>query len=77
MSPLRRHVAELSGTAPFKVALERGSCHVCYDFPQGFQGRGAERYDTGEIYVGEVRAHTCCAREKNKLPATVSMFLDH
>ena len=41
---------------PFKVAYDRGSVQVCQDFRQGFAGRGAERYDTGEIYVGEYMA---------------------
>lgn len=54
LSPLRRHVL-FSGERPFKVMLHRGNVQVCQDFPQGFKGRGAERYTTGETYVGEVR----------------------
>lgn len=54
MDPLRHYVQ--ASPHPFKVAYDRGSVQVCQEFRQGFQGRGAERYDTGEIYVGEYMA---------------------
>ena len=68
LSPLRRHILD-SGKQPFKIALEAGRATVCSEFRQGFQGRGAERYETGEVYVGEVclppraeKKHTGSAR---------------
>ena len=54
MSPLRKQVLTSGGA--FKCALDRGSVQLCAEFRQGFQGRGAERFDTGEIYVGEYMA---------------------
>ena len=48
--------AVVTNRRPFKCALDRGSVVVCQEFRQGFQGRGAERYETGEIYVGEYMA---------------------
>ena len=54
MSPLRQHV--ITQSKPFKCSLEGGNVHVIVDFAQGYQGCGAGRYDTGEIYVGEYMA---------------------
>ena len=45
MQPLRNSILDIQ--TPFKCALDRGSVHVCSEFRQGFQGRGAERYETG------------------------------
>lgn len=39
--------------APFKAAMEQGRVSVVCNFRQGFEGRGCERYPSGEIYVGE------------------------
>lgn len=39
--------------APFKAAVEQGRVSVVCNFRQGFEGRGAERYPSGEVYVGE------------------------
>ena len=53
MAPLREFVGSSQNrTRTFKCALDRGSVQVCNEFRQGFAGRGAERYETGEIYVG-------------------------
>ena len=54
MDTLRRQVVSHKG--PFKCALDRGTPTICSEFRQGFQGRGAERYETGEVYVGEYMA---------------------
>ena len=61
MSPLRQHV--ITQSKPFKCSLEGGNVHVIVDFAQGYQGCGAERYDTGEIYVGEYMAGERYGRE--------------
>jgi len=54
MSPLRRHVLATGGA--FKCALDRGTIQLVAEFRQGFEGRGAERYETGEVYVGDYQA---------------------
>ena len=38
---------------PFKAAMEQGRVHVVPQFRQGFNGRGAERYRNGSVYVGQ------------------------
>lgn len=48
--------ARASGTAAinaFKVCDERGKLRAHSDWPQGFSGHGAERFASGETYVGE------------------------
>ena len=54
MGPLREYINSTPGA--YKCAFDRGTVQVCQDFRQGFQGRGCERYPTGEIYVGEYMA---------------------
>ena len=38
---------------PFKAAVEQGRVKVVSNWRQGFNGRGAERYQNGSVYVGE------------------------
>ena len=54
MGPLREYINSTPGS--YKCAFDRGAVQICQDFRQGFQGRGCERYPTGEIYVGEYMA---------------------
>ena len=47
-------LGEIHGkTVPFKAEVEQGRVRVVCNWRQGFEGRGCERYPTGEIYVGE------------------------
>ena len=39
----------------YKAALDQGRLKVLTNWRQGFEGRGAERYHTGELYVGDIR----------------------
>lgn len=41
------------GDGAFKVEEEQGRVRVVSQFKQGFGGRGAERYPSGETYVGD------------------------
>jgi len=44
------------GKAPFKAMIRQGKVQVVRDWEQGFEGRGCERYPSGEVYVGEYMA---------------------
>ena len=45
-----------SNKKPFRAEVEQGKVRVVVDWRQGFEGRGCERYASGEIYVGEYMA---------------------
>jgi len=42
-----------SNIRPFKAEVEQGKVRIVLDWRQGFEGRGCERYPSGEVYVGE------------------------
>ena len=43
--------AENSGA--FKAVTQQGRVNVVACFPQGYNGRGCERFDNGQVFVGE------------------------
>ena len=47
---------ESGNIEPFKAEVEQGRVRVVLDWRQGFQGRGCERYASGEVYVGQFMA---------------------
>jgi len=53
--PSSNFLADYSGDElkSFKANLDQGRVRIVPAFQQGFNGRGAERYETGETYVGE------------------------
>eukprot|EP00322_Chrysochromulina_rotalis_P002463 CAMPEP_0115875260 /NCGR_PEP_ID=MMETSP0287-20121206/25003_1 /TAXON_ID=412157 /ORGANISM="Chrysochromulina rotalis, Strain UIO044" /LENGTH=295 /DNA_ID=CAMNT_0003330513 /DNA_START=49 /DNA_END=936 /DNA_ORIENTATION=+ len=40
----------------YKAALDRGRIHVVTNWSHGYAGKGAERYATGDLYVGDIRS---------------------
>jgi hypothetical protein len=54
--PSSNFIADYGGSnfrGPFKATIEQGRVNVVAQLPQGFTGYAAERYPTGEMYVGE------------------------
>mmetsp|Transcript_68771 Transcript_68771/g.136286 ORF Transcript_68771/g.136286 Transcript_68771/m.136286 type:complete len:184 (-) Transcript_68771:211-762(-) len=39
---------------PFRATMERSVVRIVANWPQGFEGRGCEKYESGEMYVGEI-----------------------
>jgi len=38
---------------PFRACMDRSVIRPVANWPQGFEGRGVERYESGEVYIGE------------------------
>ena len=64
MSGSRAAVNAQSDPNPFayKAAFDQGRIHVLTNWRQGFAGKGAERYMTGDLYVGDIK---CGERQGN------------
>ena len=49
------NAAQQPNAFAYKAALDQGRLKILTNWRQGFEGRGAERYRTGELYVGDIR----------------------
>ena len=59
--PTSMFVAEYAGPHPprsLKATMEQSGVRVVSNFPQGFYGKGAERYESGETCKPTCRVKT-------------------